>query len=75
MISQYPKFKKTSLANFPEKGTWHLLRPIPTAVVESYNEFTGDRTPTVPDNSYVQISVKHDFSETFEREKFDGVLL
>ena len=27
--------------------------------------------PTVPDDSGVQVSVKHDFNEIFERNKFD----
>ena len=28
--------------------------------------------PTVPDGRDVQVPVKHEFSETFERDKFDG---
>ena len=58
--------------NFPETATWCLLRPIDTPVVDSHNEFTGSREPTIPDDSYVQVPVKHDFSEIFEREKIDG---
>ena len=36
------------------------------------NEFTGARAPTVPYNSDVQVTVQHDFSETFERETYAG---
>ena len=63
---------KTPLAHFMETATWRLLRPIDTPVVEPQNEFTGARAPTVPDDSDVQVPVKHDFSEAFERNKFDG---
>ena len=40
-------------------------------MVDNYNEFTGDREPALSDDSDVHVTVKHDFSETFEREKFD----
>ena len=32
----------------------------------------GDRAPIVLENSGVQVPVKHDFSETFERDNSDG---
>ena len=66
---------KTALAHFTETETWSLLRPINTAVVEPHNEFTGAGEPTVPNYSDIQVPVKHDFSETFERKKFDGNFL
>ena len=66
---------KTPLAHFMETATWRLLRPIDTPAVEPQNEFTGDRAPSVPYYSDVQVPVKHDFSNTFERDKFDGRFL
>ena len=48
-----------------------LIRPIDTPVVEPHNEFTESRLPKVPDDSEVQVPVKHDFSETFEREEYN----
>ena len=62
----------TNLAHFMVMATWRLLRPIDTSAVYPQNEFTGAREPTFPDDSGVQVPVKHDFSEIFEREKFDG---
>ena len=41
-------------------------------MVEPQNEFTVTRAPIVPDESEVQFPVKHEFSDIFEREKFDG---
>ena len=41
-------------------------------MVDNYNEFTGDREPALSDDSDVHVTVKHDFSETFERDKLDG---
>ena len=41
-------------------------------MVEPQNEFTVARAPIVPDESEVQLPVKHEFSEIFGREKFDG---
>ena len=58
---------KTALANFPETVMWRSLRPIDTPVVEPQNEFAGARSPTVPDDSDVQVPVKHDFSGPFFR--------
>ena len=66
---------KISLAHFTETPMWRLLRPIDTAMVDSQNEFKEAREPTVPYESDVQVPVKHDFSETFYREKFDGFFL
>ena len=66
------KAKKTALAQFPETETWRFLRPIDTSVVDPQNEFTWARSKTVPDDSDVRVPVKHDFSETFERDNFDG---
>ena len=63
---------KTALANFPETVTWRSLRPIDTPVVEPQNEFAGARSPTVPDDSDVQVPVNHEFSETFQSKEFDG---
>ena len=50
---------------------WRSLRLINTPVVEPQNEFPVARAPTVPDTNEVQVSVNNDFSETFDREKFD----
>ena len=62
---------RTALGHFlSETKTWSLLGPIDTAVVEPQNEFAGARAPTVPDDSEVQMPVKHDFSEIFAREIF-----
>ena len=66
------KSNKTPLAHFPETEIWLLLRPIDTAVVEHNNEFKGSRLTTVSYDSDIQVPAKHEFSETFEREKFDG---
>ena len=33
---------------------------------------SGNKAPTVLDESDVQVPVKHDFSDIFERDKFDG---
>ena len=51
---------------------WHSLILIETPVVEPQNYFTVYRTPTVPDDSELQVPVNHEFSETFERETLDG---
>ena len=51
---------------------WHTLIPIDTPVMEPQNEFTGAGAPTVPDDSDVQVPVKHYFSNTFERDESDG---
>ena len=64
--------EKNFLVHIPETGTCRLLRPINTAVVEPQKKFAGAWAPTVPYDSDVEVPVKHDFSETFEREKFDG---
>ena len=63
---------KTTLAHFPGTATCHLLRQINTVVLDPHDKLTGDRGPTVPDDSVVQVPVKHDFSEIFERGNFDG---
>ena len=41
-------------------------------MVDPHNEFKVSRAPTVTYDSEVQVQVKNYFSETFEREKFDG---
>ena len=41
-------------------------------MVKTNNELSGSREPTVLYDSDVQVTVKYDFGETFEREKFDG---
>ena len=41
-------------------------------MVDPKNYFTGARAPTLPADRELQVPLKHDFSETFEREKFDG---
>ena len=66
---------KTDLVHFTETTMWCFLRPIDISVIEPQNEFTGDRAPSVPYYSDVQVPVKHDFSNTFERDKFDGRFL
>ena len=63
---------KKDLAQYPETATWCLLRMINTPVVDPHNEFTATMAPAVPEYSYVQVTVKHNFSETFERKKYDG---
>ena len=63
---------KTALAHFLEIAMWRLLRLINTAVVDTSNEFTGYMAQKFLDDSYIKVPVKYDFSETFEREKFDG---
>ena len=51
---------------------WRSLRRIETPVVEPYNKLVVSRATTFPYSSEVLVPVKHDFSETFEREKLDG---
>ena len=51
---------------------WCLLRPLNSAVVGPQNEFTGSRAPSIPYDIDVQVVVKRDFSERFDRDKFDG---
>ena len=63
---------KNALAYSTETSMWRLLRQTNIAVVEPQNELAGARAPTVPDESDVQVLMKHEFSETFERDKFDG---
>ena len=41
-------------------------------MVEPYNKLVVSRATTFPYSSEVLVPVKHDFSETFEREKLDG---
>ena len=64
------KSNKTTLAHFLETEIWRLLRTINKAVVQPQNELSGARSPIVPYAGDVQVAVNHDFSETFEREKF-----
>ena len=66
------KYNKNALETFPETATWRSLRPIDTTAVEPQNGFSVARVTTVPDNSEMQITVKHDFSETFDRENIVG---
>ena len=49
-------------------GTWGLIIPINIDMVEPQNEFAEDRVPTVPYYSEVQVPLKHDFNDTYERE-------
>ena len=70
-VTMYESNKK-ALAHYTETLTCRSLRLIKTPVVEPQNEFTGARAPTVPYGSDVQVPVKYDFSEKFEREQFDG---
>ena len=62
---------KTALVHFPETATWRWVVMINTDVVDPQNEFSGYMSLTVPYGSDVQVPVKHEFSETFERDKFD----
>ena len=41
-------------------------------MVDPQNEFAVDRSPSVTYDSEVKVPVKHEFSETFEREQLDG---
>ena len=66
------KSNKTTFSYFTETEMWHLFRPIDIDVVEPQNEFSRSREITAPYEIDVQVPVKHDFSETFERDKFDG---
>ena len=43
-----------------------------TSVVDPQIEFAGAKEPSLTDDSDVQVLVKHDFSDTFERGKSDG---
>ena len=69
------KAKKTALAYFPVTSTWRSLILIDIPVVDPQNEFKEARSSTALYDRYVQVPVKHDFSETFYREKFDGFFL
>ena len=53
-------------------ATLRLLRPTKTTVVDPHNEYTEAREPTVSYDSEVQITVKYDFCEILDRDKFDG---
>ena len=66
------KANKTIFKYFPETEMWHLLTPIDTDVVDPHNEFSRSRAITSPYDIDVQVPAKHDFSETFERDKIDG---
>ena len=70
-MSKWPKPTTPLWHIFLETVTCSLLRLINTAVVELQNELTGSRSPTVPDDSFIHVPMKHDFSEAFERENFD----
>ena len=63
---------KKALAYFPETETWHALILIKIPMVDPQNELTAGRAPTALDDSRVKMPVKHELSEKFEREKFDG---
>ena len=65
------KAKKKDLVNFPETATLRSLRLIKTPVVDPQNEFAVARAPKFLDDSEVQVPVKHNFDETFERDKFN----
>ena len=64
------KSNKTALVYLTGTETWKFLRLINTDVVEPHNEFSGARAPPVPYGSDVQVSGKHESSDTFDREKF-----
>ena len=63
---------KHALVHFPGKLTWSLLIPINKPVVETKNYFSVARVQTVPGVSKLQVPVKYDYSDTFERREFDG---
>ena len=65
------KDKKTTLAHILETSMCCFLRTINTAMVDTQNEFTGDRAQKVPYDSDAQVPVKHEFSDTFDG-KFVG---
>ena len=54
------KANKTALAYLLETSMWRLIRLIEKPVVEPQNEFSVDRSPTVPDYSEVQVPVNCD---------------
>ena len=54
-----------------DTATWRLLRTIKTYMVEPQNELTESRGPEVPNNSGVQVTMKHDSIEIFDRDKFN----
>ena len=64
--------KKTELAHFPEMAMWSFLRPIDKPAVQTQNTFSRYKAPTDSYDIDVQVPVKHDFSETFQRDRFDG---
>ena len=66
------KANMTALANFTDMEMWRLLIPTNTDLLEPHKNLSGARSPTVPNDSEVQVPVKHDFREVFEREQFDG---
>ena len=70
-VTMYEANRK-DLSHYTETLTCRSLRLIKTPVVEPQNEFAAARAPKVTDDSEVQVPVKHEFSEKFEREKLNG---
>ena len=56
-------------------ATWRLLRKKKTSMVEPQNELTESRGPKVPNNSCVQVPMKHDSIEIFDRAKFNRIFV
>ena len=50
----------TALAHLTEMVMWILLIPINIDLLDPHKILSGARAPTVPDESEVQVPVKHD---------------
>jgi hypothetical protein len=63
---------KDDLSGFPPTARWRTLETQTEEVPEPHNRFPGARAPTVPEEDALHVPVKHNFSETFDREPFTG---
>ena len=65
------EMNRKPLSGFLHAEKWCALKPDVSPKIEPDNDFKF-RALVVPDNAQTQIPIKHNFSQTFERDEFDG---
>ena len=65
---------KKVLSGFPCTNSWSALKPGVSPDIETDIGFKL-RSLTAHDNAQTQIATNHNYSQTFERDEFDGILI
>jgi hypothetical protein len=58
---------KDDLSGYHPSARWQTLETQTEEVPEPNNRFPGARAPTVPEEDALHVPVKHNLSETFDR--------